>query len=101
MALFNKRKRDKYDIYHDILKACKSTVGGINKTRLMYSANLTFEVANKYLPLLEKSGLIARKDNLYFITKKGEEVLQKLTKFKEIKGEMKEIIEKLKEELPP
>ncbi|BDC17818.1 winged helix-turn-helix domain-containing protein [Acidianus sp. HS-5] len=99
MALFNKRKRDKYDIYHDILKVCKNSISGINKTRLMYSANLTFEVANKYLPLLENNGLIIRKGNLYFITKKGDEVLEKLTKFKEMKGEMKELINKLKEEL--
>ena len=48
MLEFNKRKRDKYDIIADILSACKED--GINKTRLMYAAGITYEVAkNTYL----------------------------------------------------
>jgi predicted transcriptional regulator len=99
MITFNKRKRDEYEIYLDILSACKRSISGISKTRLMYAANLTFEVANKYIPILEEKNLIEKRDNLYFITSKGEDVLRTLQLFREKKHELKEILRRLKEEL--
>ncbi|BCU69722.1 winged helix-turn-helix domain-containing protein [Stygiolobus caldivivus] len=99
MIIFNKKKRDVFEIYLDILSACKRSYNGISKTRLMYAANLTFEVANKYIPILEEKNLITKRDNLYFITKKGEDVLNTLQLFREKKYELREIVSRLKEEL--
>jgi predicted transcriptional regulator len=65
----------------------------------MYAANLTFEVANKYIPILEEKNLIEKRDNLYFITSKGEDVLRTLQLFREKKHELKEILRRLREEL--
>ncbi|BCU71473.1 winged helix-turn-helix domain-containing protein [Stygiolobus caldivivus] len=94
MLEFNKRKRDKYDIIADILSACKED--GINKTRLMYSAGITYEVAKKYLPELETKGYIARKDNVYYLTQKGKEALEVLQQIKAKKNELKNLVDKFK-----
>lgn len=46
---------------------------GAKKTHIVYNVNLNFDVANKYLVLLEKNGLISCKDNIYKTTEKGKE----------------------------
>ena len=95
MIEFNKRKRDKYDIMADILSACKED--GVNKTRLMYAAGITYEVAKKYLPELESKGYIEKRDNLYYLTPKGKEALLVLQQIKEKKNELKSLIERFKQ----
>ena len=91
MLEFNKRKRDKYDIIADILSACKED--GINKTRLMYAAGITYEVAKKYLPELENKGYLMRKDNSYYLTLKGKQALEVLQQIKAKKNELKALLD--------
>ena len=56
--------------------------GSMNKNRLVYGANLNFNMAEKYLPLLIERGLIVKVDGeqgvVYKITEKGREVLRDL-----------------------
>jgi len=60
--------------------------GGVNKTGIVYGANLNFNMAERYLPLLMKRGLIVRldgeRDVVYRVTERGQEVLKN---YREIK----------------
>lgn len=52
----------------------------VNKTGIVYGANLNFNMVGRYLPLLMKKGLVTRvareSDDVYEITEKGREVLK-------------------------
>jgi predicted transcriptional regulator len=76
-------RRGRIEIVMAILdKASK----GVNKTGIVYGANLNFNMAEKYLPLLMKRGLVLKlngeRGHVYEITEKGREVLKN---YKEIK----------------
>jgi len=62
------------------------TSKGVNKTKIVYGANLNFNMAERYLPLLIKQGLVFRLNgetgHVYEITERGREVLKN---YKEIK----------------
>jgi len=79
-----RRKRDRYDIILDILETC---VRGCKKTELIYRANLSFELAQKYLELLMNSGLLSFEstDRIYSLTKKGEETRKLLLEYRHVK----------------
>jgi len=53
---------------------------GVNKTKIVYGANLNFNMAERYLPLLLTRGLMVKLDgergDLYRITERGREVLK-------------------------
>ncbi|TQD23478.1 winged helix-turn-helix domain-containing protein [Methanolobus vulcani] len=51
----------------------KTALEGAKKTHIVYSANLNFDMVNRYLEMLEEKGLIERKGNLYVTTSKGKE----------------------------
>jgi predicted transcriptional regulator len=69
----------------DIKKSClyewimiwMHTKNGINKTAIVYKTNLNFRLADKYLLLLEKQGLLEKKSDKYFISDKGKNFLGK------------------------
>lgn len=61
-------RRNSMDICHDILKVAES---GARKTRLVYGANLNFNIVKKYLELLLEKGFIELKDEHYFTTDRG------------------------------
>ncbi|BBD72184.1 hypothetical protein HS1genome_0573 [Sulfodiicoccus acidiphilus] len=86
-------KRDKYEIVYDILQVCK---GGAKKTKLMYGANLSFELQKRYTELLIKKGLLMKQDEMYYITKKGSDILQVLQRYKEKKKDFEDALTKLK-----
>jgi predicted transcriptional regulator len=90
------KKRCHYDILLAVLMVCSS---GARKTRIMYSANLSYDLTNKYLDLAQRNGLVVRKDNLYFLSEKGRGFMEKLRRFKEIYGQVKEIEQDLKRSL--
>jgi len=89
-----RKKRSSYDIIYDILVTCKP---GVKKTRLMYNANLSFEVLKKYVDVLVEKQLILKKDEKFFVTEKGMKFLDILRTFREKKKELDEISSKLKE----
>ena len=60
--------RGKVDIYADVLRV--ATVG-VNKTRIVYGANLNFKVVKRYISELSELGLLVASDGLYRTTEKG------------------------------
>jgi len=67
-------RRSRMDIVVDILEAAKN---GVNKTAIVYRTNLNFTLAEKYLELLEKQGLLENKSEKYITSDKGKVFLAK------------------------
>ena len=62
----------------DIIVAILGTVeGGATKTKIVYGANLNFNLATKYLDLLEEKRLIRAASRVYEITEEGKKFLKK------------------------
>ena len=62
----------------DIIVAILGTVeGGATKTKIVYGANLNFNLATKYLDLLEEKRLIRTASRVYEITEEGKKFLKK------------------------
>ena len=70
-------RRNRLDIIADILNATKK---GLRKTRIVYSTNLNFKLANNYLPLLTENGLLEVTDRVYITTRQGIEFLENYRK---------------------
>ena len=73
-------RRTSLDVYVDILEAAER---GAKKTRLVYRANLNFEIIKKYIASLLDSGLliINEEDGMYYTTEKG---LRFASKYKDL-----------------
>ena len=69
-------RRSRIDISAEILRVATK---GANKTQIVYGTNLNFEVAKKYLEMLQEKGLIKQDGDLYLTTIKGKE-FQELAK---------------------
>ena len=67
-------RRCKFDIIVAILDAVS---GGATKTQIVYTSNLNFKLADKYLEFLQDYGLIEQRGGVYKITKTGQEYLKK------------------------
>jgi predicted transcriptional regulator len=83
--------RGRIDIIADILKVAEATV---KKTQIMYRANLSYTVLQKYLAELTESSLLAYEDKKqsYNLTNKGREYL---TLYKEYSKANKHIEKRL------
>ena len=70
-----RKNRHNVEIIADILEICQSNA---RKTRIMYQANLSFQLLTKYLRLLQQSNLIKadRDGSFYSATDKGLEFLK-------------------------
>ncbi len=79
-------RRTRIDIIIDILDVAK---GGVNKTSIVYRTNLNFKLADKYLELLQKQGMVENNPNKYKTTDKGKIFLEKA---KEITQQLEEPI---------
>ncbi len=79
------RRRGRIEILMDILDKAS---GGVNKTGIVYGANLNFNMAERYLPLLIKRGLMVRLDGekgvVFRVTEKGRGVLKSYRVVKEV-----------------
>jgi predicted transcriptional regulator len=51
--------------------------GGATKTKIVYKANLNFNLATKYLDLLLEKGLVRTNSSRYEITDEGKTFLEK------------------------
>ncbi|QIW24444.1 hypothetical protein EWF20_09955 [Sulfolobus sp. S-194] len=91
---FNKRKRTEYQIMFQILDALSK--GPLPKTKLMYKADLTYVVSEKYLPYLQNIGAIKKDKELYYITEKGYEIRNLLETYIRKAEEIKKVLEELK-----
>jgi predicted transcriptional regulator len=67
-------RRSRIDIIIDVLEVAKM---GVNKTSVVYRSNLNFKLAEKYLELLQKHGLVEKRVEKYITTEKGKIFLQK------------------------
>ncbi len=67
-------RRSRIDIIIEVLEVAKS---GVNKTSIVYRTNINFRLAEKYLELLEKQGLLVNKFEKYFTSDEGKVFLQK------------------------
>jgi len=70
--------RRRFEIIADILNAAETCV---KKTRIMYVANLSYRLLEKYLEETLKVGLIRLNNNGYEVTEKGRIFLEKYGEF--------------------
>ena len=68
------KRRSKFDIVIAILDVVS---GGATKTKIVYKANLNFNLATKYLDLLLEKGLVRTNSSRYEITGEGKTFLEK------------------------
>ena len=68
------QRRCKFDIIVAILDVVSS---GATKTKIVYDANLNFNLATKYLDLLQKKKFVRINSNVYEVTKEGKTFLKK------------------------
>jgi predicted transcriptional regulator len=76
--LSNKR-RTRIEIMKDMLEVL-SKGEEVNKTKIVYGANLNFERASRILNWLMEKGLVKSNSDTYKITEKGEEVSREIDK---------------------
>jgi len=73
-------RRDRLKILLGILEICNSD--GVNKTKIVYGANINFTVAGMYLDMLINEGLVEVINpgprEKYLATEKGKEMLGSL-----------------------
>ncbi len=69
----SRRNRRQADIVADVLRSCGR---GETKTRIMYKANLSYPLLQKYLNLLITNGLVLKRDYQYRISRLGRDYLQ-------------------------
>jgi predicted transcriptional regulator len=68
------KRRNKFDIVIEILDVVSS---GANKTKIVYKANLNFNLATTYMELLLEKGLVRTNGSSYEITEKGKTFAKK------------------------
>ena len=82
-----RRRRDRMTVMADIVKVCAAS-GGHMKTSVIYGANLSFLLAERYLKHLVEKGLLEKRINgsrvVYVTTRKGKEYLKALDKAKSL-----------------
>ena len=74
------KNRDSLRIVADILNSINL---GANKTKIMFSANLSFKLLEKYLTLVINSGLVQINGSTYELTIHGQEFIKKYESFQE------------------
>lgn len=66
-------RRSRIDIVVEVLEVARN---GVNKTAIVYRTNLNFKLANKYLSLLKKQGLLVNDSDKFITTDKGKTFLE-------------------------
>jgi predicted transcriptional regulator len=85
--------RDRLEIIADILNAVGN---GAKKTRIMYVANLSYKLLEKYLGETVRVGLIYFNHDSYEMTEKGRSFIERYgdfsSKYSKIKGELEKML---------
>jgi predicted transcriptional regulator len=91
-AVNNSRYRSKLQIIADILVVAGK---GAKKTRIMYQANLSYDLLKRYLTEVLEAGLISinKDEKSYIITQKGEVFLKKYEEYCERCTRLQEHVE--------
>ena len=74
------KNRDGLNIVADVLESAES---GASKTHIMFQANLSFKLLEKYLSTTVTAGLIRVEDGTYALTDHGREFLKLYSSFHE------------------
>jgi predicted transcriptional regulator len=82
------RKRNKFEIYGDVLEV---TLQGVRKTRLMYRANLSYQLLLKYVDEMKWLNLIKDSDGLIVATEEGKRALDLIRKHREVHRAVREM----------
>jgi predicted transcriptional regulator len=77
-VLFVGKNRDRLSLTAAILEAAGS---GANKTRIMFAANLSYKLLEKYLQAAIDAGFVRLNDSNYVITDSGRDFLRKYHSF--------------------
>ena len=85
--------RSKLSIIADILQAANN---GAKKTRIMYLANLSYRLLEKYLKVVIDADLLMCNGDRYEVTEKGQLFLQKFVSYSSRFSEIKKEFELLK-----
>jgi predicted transcriptional regulator len=92
----NKGYRNRLEIIKDILKVTENAgTYGAKKTHIMYGANLSYRLLQKYLQETLTAELICRGKSCYTITQKGKEYLGNYEKYKENRTQTEDHINNL------
>jgi predicted transcriptional regulator len=77
-AYLSMKYRTRAEIVSQMLQAAKEDTKGVNKTKIMYCASLSFTQSKGYLELILDRGLLEydKSRNLYRLTQKGIEYLE-------------------------
>ncbi len=87
--------RRRFDILADIIRVARA---GARKTKIMYFANLSFALLNKYLEDALHVGFLQLDDGQYLVTKKGEAFLERYSDFSSRYSTVEADLERLKGE---
>jgi predicted transcriptional regulator len=82
------RYRDGLKIIADILSVARGAGNGAKKTRIMYVANLSHELLEKYLWATVHSGFMRLNGDGYVVTEKGQAFLEKYLAFSSRSSEL-------------
>jgi predicted transcriptional regulator len=88
--------RDRVDIIAKILAVASP---GARKTQIMYQANLSFKILNRYLKDTLASSLLTLEEGqqFYVVTTKGEDFLRAYRKYSEISRKAESHVDKMRE----
>lgn len=85
--------RRRFEIIANILNAASEN--GAKKTRIMYAANLSYKLLEKYLDMTVRIGFMRLNDGGYEVTEKGVLFLEKFNEFSSKYSELKREIDKI------
>ena len=74
------KNRDRLSIVASILEAANPKS---SKTHIMFNANLSYNLLEKYLDIIDKAGFIRFEDSKYMLTEQGREFLKKYKRFED------------------
>ena len=72
------KNRDRLSIVADVLESVGS---GSSKTRIMFAANLSFNLLEKYLDVVVRAGFVESRDAKYMLSDRGWEFLNNYKQF--------------------
>ena len=90
-----KKNRDRLSLIAAILEVAQTDA---NKTKIMYMANLSFQLLEKYLMLTLNVSFLQQKGSMYEITEKGRRFLKNFNSFHERRCEVQKMMKDLSEE---
>ena len=96
MAKFHSGKnRDRLGIIAAILDSADS---GSNKTKIMFEANLSFRLLNKYLDIAVNAGFVQVDGSVYLLTENGRGFLRRYGEFRRRYNRMQKMLQTLASE---